>query len=1161
MNLFRRALSKLTGPRIDAAPAVSPVHIIANYSGAVHSQDRTWLPGYVQGARQDINPGDRIEMVRRSRYFERNNALFQKVLDLIETNVVGTGISVTPDSSDPTWNAAALEWWRDWCAECDVSGVQTFATMQAVIARAQAVDGEIFVFLTYGERGMPRLQLIETQRIRSADVRNYTREGYSEFDGILFDQFGRPAFYVVSNDSDAFSSATPSSVAVASASSIIHVFEPSRAGQARGLPLAHAVLHTLHDLDDLQRYEMLAAKDAASRANIVKTESGEAPGGARMIGVPQRQQPAAGSSESAARTYYEQAFGGKTVVLKRGDDWKQSESLRPSAAMREFWEYLTETCCKGVGISFAAVQDYRGQWGGAALRGAIASDNRFYQVRTDSLVPAIRKVFEHALGWAIDAGRVPAPPADWRKIKCHSPRRSTVDIGRESAAILNELRVGLRTFRDVLGETGSDWREIIRQRIAEQKFIADTARELGVPSGLVLGMLGAAANTNTFGEKAAEAVDGEDTTNKQIAESGVTAVQAHSADSIGSVLAFIDPRAIELPESAEFEPPAEFVWMPAGEHSISAGSLTDEPFRGKVVCDESAATTVAESFAKQVSAGQIPWIDFNHADDRAAAWVRGFRWDSARGIICSVEWTTEGKAALAGKSFRSFSPAFLASRDNGKVFGLIPGHAAGGLVNAPAFGAAMPALVAARLGDGVSNKPAPGGIPVQTNTMTKEQMLKLLAALKISAPADATEAQLMDLLVNANAPAEPATATASVAPSVAPAVVDLAAELASVKAAQADMLKQLKAAQSAPAVAPVVASNVSQVRAASGIQTVRAGLVDALKGYNNTRDNSERAEIFASAIQPAIRGGVLLTPVLAANSLGTLSGDLVARQALAVLKYEHPLLSAISSDFSAENAAFGQAVKTRLRGIPTVTDYSTTTGYATSDASATDVSVTLNAHKAVQIKFTANELASTNRDLFGENVETAHSGLADAFYAALFALITAGNFTNGTVKATASLTRADIVAMAKALFNRKVARAGRFCLLNADTYEKIMSDTAVVNLATAQQADLIGEYKLPRIAGFDMIQAVDLPATGNLTGFSAHPSSLAIATRVPNDYTAVFGGAGAGAITTVSSPDSGISVALCQYVDHTLGAAFWRIAVMYGVAVGNGAAGQRLTSA
>jgi len=47
----------------------------------------------------------------------------------------------------------------------------------------------------------------------------------------------------------------------------------------------------------------------------------------------------------------------------------------------------------------------------------------------------------------------------------------------------------------------------------------------------------------------------------------------------------------------------------------------------------------------------------------------------------------------------SFSPAFLADPFSGKICGLIPGHALGGLTNFPAFQNAMPALVAARLGD------------------------------------------------------------------------------------------------------------------------------------------------------------------------------------------------------------------------------------------------------------------------------------------------------------------------------------------------------------------------------------------------------------------------------------------------------------------------------
>ena len=88
-------------------------------------------------------------------------------------------------------------------------------------------------------------------------------------------------------------------------------------------------------------------------------------------------------------------------------------------------------------------------------------------------------------------------------------KTATTLVSGESAAVLNELRVGVRTFRDVLGEQGQDWREVIRQRIIEQKFIMDTARDMKVPAGVVLSMLGAANNTNVFAEKASAALEGE----------------------------------------------------------------------------------------------------------------------------------------------------------------------------------------------------------------------------------------------------------------------------------------------------------------------------------------------------------------------------------------------------------------------------------------------------------------------------------------------------------------------------------------------------------------------------------------------------------------------------------------------------------------------------
>jgi lambda family phage portal protein len=481
LSKLRSKFARQTQVVVMPAPVVQ-----AHYESTRVTPDRSWLPGYVQDARQDIDSGTRIELMRRSRYFEKNSALAQKILDLIETNVVGTGIMPTPASSDKAWNEAALKWFLEWAKFADLTSKQNFWTLQAIMARAQAVDGEIFVFLTSGHSGRPRLQLIESHRVLSANLPTYKNEGYIDFDGVLLDQYGRPAFYVIGNDSDALAKAGPSQVAVIPADQMVHVGEPARAGQYRCIPIFHAVLHTLHDLDDLQRYEMLAAKEAASQANVIETESGEVPDESGIVGRSLRVTKEDGTEETRT-AYYQSAFGGKSVVLKRGDKWRQSESNRPSPAMRDFWQYLEALTCKGVGISYAAVSDYAGNWGGAALRGAVTSDNRFYEIRTSNLASASQRIWEYVMGWAINAkeivdanGQPLAPPSDWYAVHWQPPRRASVDIGRESAAIINEVRSGLRTYRDVLGELGLDWRDVLRQRAEEEEFIDELSKETGV---------------------------------------------------------------------------------------------------------------------------------------------------------------------------------------------------------------------------------------------------------------------------------------------------------------------------------------------------------------------------------------------------------------------------------------------------------------------------------------------------------------------------------------------------------------------------------------------------------------------------------------------------------------------------------------------------------
>lgn len=605
-------------------------------------------------------------------------------------------------------------------------------------------------------------------------------------------------------------------------------------------------------------------------------------------------------------------------------------------------------------------------------------------------------------------------------------------------------------------------------------------------------------------------------------------------------------------------PPAEIMVFPAGTHTIHAtqGGRTVE--KTVAVGPDTAATLQAALQAHLAAGPQKPYFDFDHDDTRASAWPTAFRWEPGparpAGVYATVEWSGSGATAVLGKDYRSFSPAFHVDRASPARVTGAPLNM-GGLVNSPAFKAQSPIWAKESSAAEPNNRQ-----PDKSKTMKEDAPAAAAApdaeAIQAKATITALKTQVEALEAKETARRK-ADAAAAVQAAVARGALPPKDEAIQAK------WRGLIEADSAHAtlLEAMPGRDLTQpVTAPGGHITAKAGPVEVLKAYA-AASGADRTAIYAKDIAPLFKPGFALGPILAANSLGTLTGDLVAQRALTLLKLSFPVLRSISTDFSAENAAFNQAVKTRLRTVPAVSDYDTATGYPTADATTTDVAITINAHKAVQIGFNANELASTQRDIFGEQAEGAHYALGKALVDALYALITAGNYANATTKALATFARADVTAMAKALYNRGVPEMGRTLILNPDYFEKLGQDATLVSLAAFQKPEVITDWVLPPVAKFNILQAVNLPGTGNLTGFGFTPDALAMATRVPNDYTQALAGASNGSVSVVTNPDTGISVQLVQYVNHQLGASYWRIALMFGVAKGQAASGQRLISA
>lgn len=604
-----------------------------------------------------------------------------------------------------------------------------------------------------------------------------------------------------------------------------------------------------------------------------------------------------------------------------------------------------------------------------------------------------------------------------------------------------------------------------------------------------------------------------------------------------------------LPEGANA--PEEIMVFPAGQHTIHA-TQNDRPVTKTVLVDAFTAKAMQAALDAHVAAGpQKPYFDFNHDDDAASAWPLAFRWSDGAdgrpaGVYAKLEWSRSGAEAVAGRAYRSFSPVFHVDGGNPARVTTAPLNM-GGLVNTPAFRAQSPIW---------AKQPFPSQ-PNMSEQNNQPDPTAAAEALKAKEALASAQNELSALKAK-DAARRKADAGALVAAAVARGALAPKDE-----AIQAKWSSLIEADPShATLLAALPGRDITQpVTPAGEPISAKAGPVEVLKAYAAEKDAAKRGAIYAKDVIPLFQPGFALGPILAANSLGSVAGDLIVLRALDLLKLSFPALSGITTDFSAESARQGQAIKTRIVGVPSVVTLDDSTGWSSSDATTTDVTVTIGQPKGVQIEYTSTELANTLRDIFGEQVEACHYALGKNMFDALYAVITAANFANATTKALATFTRNDVTAMAKALTGRGVSAMGRTLLLNQDYYEKLGQDSTIVNLAAYSMPGVITQGDLPPVAKFAITEAVNLPGTGNLTGFGFTKDALVLATRVPEDYTRALPGASNGAVSVITNPITGMSVQKVDFVDHKLAKAYSRIAIAYGVAKGNGSSGQRLISA
>jgi len=683
-----------------------------------------------------------------------------------------------------------------------------------------------------------------------------------------------------------------------------------------------------------------------------------------------------------------------------------------------------------------------------------------------------------------------------------------------------------------------------------------------------------------------------------------------------------DPTTIEcrmpiaLPEAAEgAQPPSEVMVMPGGVHQITA-SQGGKPVTVTVQVGPDSAAALQRSLREHLAAGpQRPYFDFDHNGGQASAWPLEFVWrggDRPLGVYARVEWSKAGSDAITGKMYRAFSPGFHVddpTANPAKVTGAPLNM--GSLVNNPAFKKISP-LWAKQASEGANQSMTTEELAALQARLAKleNENAELRAQQANSANTATIEAkdeeikQLNQALAKVQGEIKArnlATAKAAVLAAVKrgalpPKDTAIQAQWEEILASDPTKEVLLASMQGNPALTPITAASGARDNDAlhASVTITREDSQQVLLAYASARDEKgrgaiedakARAAIYASDISPRLRKKeafplVLNTqmaarvPVHASNSLSTLAGDVVTQRVLELLMTTFPQLQRISANLSGETALWNNTVKVNLVAPPALTSYVAGTGYSRSNATVTQATITLNNHKAIEIAFNTEELGSTNRRLFEEQAPLQAYVLGKALVTALYGNILVANFpktatyptanpiTNETVVTLANFSRTGVMKLGRALTDREVPDVMRMLILRGDYYDKLGEDTVIVSAFNNPGAsDVIQSGVLPDVHGFGVADAKILPVVENLQGFACFPSALALATRLPDDYTKILPGVNGGAVTKIiTEPNTGISLLNVQYVDHVKAEAASRYAFMYGTAVGDPAAGQRLVN-
>ncbi len=402
----------------------------------------------------------------RAQDLDRNNPHAHRGLSVLTRSVIGTGIEgragAAPARIQQQANAAWLAHGKR--GVFDVEGQHTRAALTYYAMRAERRDGEAFVRRIWEPSLRPvpwRAQVLEASLLDETKTQALP-DGGRIVQGIELNAAGRRVAYWFRTQHPAEAlvfSPQVQSVRVP-AEDVIHLFQPMRLGQLRGLPCLAPTMVTLRDMGDWQGHDLVRKKVETLVAAIVTP-----PAIGELYNLPlgANGQPAALTPLVANNTTGElvgQLAPGAVLTVENGTN-VAFNNPQIGSNYKEFWTVQLECIAAGLEVTYADLSSDLGNTSWSSYRaGRIQFNALIDALQWLVVIPTLMEaLWEWTMEGAYLTGALARPnvPAEWAP-----PKRLSVDPKSEAEADALEVRFGFALEEDKQAERGyrpSDFRE------------------------------------------------------------------------------------------------------------------------------------------------------------------------------------------------------------------------------------------------------------------------------------------------------------------------------------------------------------------------------------------------------------------------------------------------------------------------------------------------------------------------------------------------------------------------------------------------------------------------------------------------------------------------------------------------------------------------------